>query len=410
VRGKLLSIALTASLAMLMAMPAGCGGEDASPEQTGASTPSAPAPGEGSAPSSSGRAAGQGVRLERVGTFDEPLYVTAPPGDRNRVFVVEKGGKVQLVVKGRRASRPFLDLSGDVSTGGEQGLLSMAFAPDYRRTGRFYVDFTDRGGNTRVQEFKRSRSSPNRADRGSRRQILFVRQPFENHNGGLVLFGPDRLLYVGLGDGGAGGDPGNRAQRLDTLLGKILRIDPRRSGAKRYRSPRGNPFVGRPGRDEIYTYGMRNPWRFSFDARTRDLYIGDVGQNRYEEIDYARAGSARGKNYGWSCFEGRHVNNSSRRCPGSVGPVLEYGRGSGACSVTGGVVVRDAALSGLYGRYVYGDLCRGQLRSFRIAGGRATDDRTVGLRVSTLSSFGVDGRGRVYATSLEGAVYRLVGS
>jgi glucose/arabinose dehydrogenase len=410
VRGRLLSIALTASLAVLMAMPAGCGGKNASrpPQRTGASTPSAPP--QGSAPRPDGRAVARRVRLARVGTFTEPLYVTAPPGDRKRVFVVEKGGKVQLLVNGRRTGRPFLDLSGDVSTGGEQGLLSLAFAPDYRRTGRFYVDFTDRSGNTRVQEFRRSRSSPNRADRGSRRQVLLVHQPFDNHNGGLVLFGPDRLLYVGLGDGGSEGDPDNRGQRLNTLLGKILRIDPRRSGTKRYRSPRDNPFVGRPGRDEIYAYGMRNPWRFSFDSRTRDLYIGDVGQNRYEEIDYAPAGSALGKNYGWSCFEGRHVYSSSRRCPHSVGPILEYGHGGGGCSVTGGVVVRDARLGGLYGWYLYGDLCRGQLRSFRIAGGRASGDRALGLRVSSLSSFGVDARGRVYATSLDGPVYRLAPS
>jgi glucose/arabinose dehydrogenase len=398
---------LTASLAGLMAMPAGCGGKDAgrSPARTGVSTTSAPA--QGSAPRADGRASARPVRLERVGTFTEPLYVTAPPGDRKRVFVVEKGGKIQVLVNGRRARRPFLDLSGDVSNGGEQGLLSVAFAPDYRRTGRFYVDFTDRSGNTRVQEFRRSHNSPNRADRGSRRQVLFVRQPFENHNGGLVLFGPDKLLYVGLGDGGSEGDPGNRGQRLSTLLGKILRIDPRRSGAKRYRSPRDNPFVGRPGRDEIYTYGMRNPWRFSFDSRTGDLYVGDVGGSRYEEIDYARAGTALGKNYGWSCFEGRHVFSSSRRCPNSVAPILEYGHGGGGCAVTGGVVVRDKGLGGLYGRYVYGDLCRGRLRSFRIAGGRATGDRALGLRVTSLSSFGEDARGRVYATSLDGPVYRL---
>jgi glucose/arabinose dehydrogenase len=347
------------------------------------------------------------VVLRRIGSFDEPLYVTAPPGDRKRVFVVEKGGRIRLLLNGKRVRRSFLDLSGEVSTGGEQGLLSMAFAPNYARSGRFYLNFTDRGGDTRVQEFRRSRQSPNRANRASRRQLLFIAQPFENHNGGLVLFGPDELLYIGMGDGGSAADPGNRAQDLGTLLGKMLRIDPRRSGSKRYRSPRSNPFVGRSGRNEIYAYGLRNPWRFSFDSKTADLYIGDVGQNRFEEIDYARRGTARGKNYGWSCFEGSSSFDSSRSCPGAAGPVLTYRLTGDNCAVTGGVVVRDPALPVLAGRYLYGDFCGGQVRGFRVSGGRATDDRSLGFQVSSLSSFGEDARGRVYLTSLEGPVYRL---
>jgi glucose/arabinose dehydrogenase len=350
---------------------------------------------------------GGGVALQRIGSFDEPLYVTAPPGDCKRLFVVEKGGRIRLLLNGKRVRRPFLDLSGQVTTGGEQGLLSMAFAPDYSRSGRFYVDYTDRDGDTRVQEFRRSRRSPNRANRSTRRPLLFVDQPFENHNGGLLLFGPDRLLYIGLGDGGAGGDPGNRAQNLDTLLGKLLRIDPRSRG-KRYRSPRSNPLVGRAGRNEIYAYGLRNPWRFSFDSKTGDLYIGDVGQNEVEEVDYARRGQARGRNYGWSCFEGRLRFNGSRSCPGAVGPVLTYPLSGGNCAVTGGVVVRDPALPQLAGHYLYGDFCGGQVRSFRIEGGRATGDRSLGLNVSSLSSFGEDAGGGVYLTSLEGPVYRLV--
>jgi glucose/arabinose dehydrogenase len=354
------------------------------------------------------RRSGRGVALDRIGTFDEPLYVTAPPGDCRRVFVVERTGRIRLLLNGKKAGRPFLSLAVEVSLGGEQGLLSMAFAPDYSRSGRFYVNFTDRDGDTRIQEFRRSRRSPNRANRATRRQLLFVDQPFDNHNGGLLLFGPDRLMYIGLGDGGAGGDPENRAQNLDTLLGKILRIDPRRSGRKRYRSPRSNPLVGRSGRNEIYAYGLRNPWRFSFDRRTHDLYIGDVGQNRVEEVDFARRGQARGRNYGWSCFEGRLRFSSSRSCPNSVPPVLTYRLAGGNCSVTGGVVVRDRALPQLAGRYLYGDFCGGWVRSFRIAGGRATDDRSLGVNVPSLSSFGEDAGGRVYLTSLEGPVYRLV--
>jgi len=370
----------------------------------------------GTAPSGSGAGATgpsaeqarRSVRLKRIGRFDAPLYVTAPPGDRKRVFVVEQDGRVWVLVNGRRARRPFLDVSDLIVSGGEQGLLSIAFAPDYARSGRLYVDYTDRNGNTRVQELKRSRRSPNRANRSSRRQILFVDQPFANHNGGQLAFGPDRMLYVGMGDGGDAGDPFNNAQRSDTLLGKILRIDPRRSGSRAYGVPRSNPFFGRAGRDEIYAYGLRNPWRFSFDRANGDLYIGDVGQSRLEEIDYARRGSALGRNYGWSCFEGTRRYDDSRNCPGAVGPALDYTHSSGECSVTGGVVVRDPGLPGLAGRYLYGDFCRGQIRSLRIAGGRATGDGSLGLTVPSLSSFGEDARGRVYLASLNGPVYRLV--
>jgi glucose/arabinose dehydrogenase len=352
-------------------------------------------------------AAARGVRLVRVGDFDQPLYVTAPPADRKRVFVVEQGGRIRVLVNGRKARRPFLDLSGEIVSGGEQGLLSMAFAPDYARSRRFYVDFTDRNGDTRVQEFRRSRRSPNRANKTTRRPLLFINQPYENHNGGLVLFGPDGLLYVGMGDGGSAGDPENRAQNLEVLLGKLLRIDPRRHGSKRYRSPGSNPFVGRPGRNEIYAYGFRNPWRFSFDSKTGALYIGDVGQNRFEEVDYVSRGGASGRNFGWSCFEGRSRYDDGRNCPNPVGPVLTYPLRGGRCAVTGGVVVRDPGLPQLAGRYVYGDFCGGDVRSFRIGGGNATDDRSLGLRVSSLSSFGVDAKRRVYLTSLSGTVYRL---
>jgi glucose/arabinose dehydrogenase len=345
------------------------------------------------------------ARLVRIGTFQSPLYVAAPPGDRRRVFVVEQGGKIYVLVQGKRVRRPFLDLSGDVVSGGEQGLLSIAFAPDYKSSGRFYVDFTDRNGDTRVQQYRRSARNPNRASRSSRRPVLFVNQPYPNHNGGQLQFGPDQLLYVGLGDGGSEGDPQNRAQGLDSLLGKILRIDPKPAGG--YSSPPSNPFVGRSGRDEIYTYGMRNPWRFSFDRKTGDLYVGDVGQDLYEEIDYAPKGTALGLDYGWSCFEAKHGYKTSRRCPSPKFPVLEYSHSAGGCSVTGGIVVRDPGLPSLAGRYVYGDYCAGNLRSFKIAQGKATNDRSLGLHIANLTSFGEDGRGRVYATSQDGPVYRL---
>jgi glucose/arabinose dehydrogenase len=387
-------------------------GDDEAPEDL---VGNAPPPSTTGAPAGSARRSGdgavqtqRGVRLKRIGRFGDPLYVTAPAGDRRRVFVVEQSGRIWVLAGGRRVRRPFLDISHRITSGGEQGLLSMAFAPDYARSGRFYVDFTDTRGDTRVEEFRRSGRNPNRANRGSRRPVLFVNQPYENHNGGLLLFGPDDLLYIGLGDGGAAADPSNNAQRLSTLLGKILRIDPVRAGRSRYRIPRSNPFVGRGGQDEIYAYGLRNPWRFSFDRATGDLYIGDVGQNEEEEIDYARRGAARGLNYGWSCFEGSRRFDESRSCPNPVRPIHTYSLTGSNCAVTGGVVARDPALPGLAGRYLYGDFCGGQLRSFRMSGGRAVDDRSLGLSVPNLSSFGEDARGRIYVTSLNGPVYRLV--
>jgi glucose/arabinose dehydrogenase len=350
-------------------------------------------------------AARTGVRLVRVGTFDSPVYVTAPPKDRRRLFVVEQTGRIRVLVGGKRRARPFLDLSRDITAGGEQGLLSMAFAPDYAASRRFYVYFTDRNGNVRVQQFQRSSASPDRADGRSRRQVLFVRHPYANHNGGLVLFGPDGYLYVGIGDGGSEGDPQGYGPNVNTLLGKLLRIEPLPGGG--YRSPASNPFSGKGGRPEIYAYGLRNPWRFSFDRRTGGLYIGDVGQDNYEEIDYASRGAALGRDYGWSCWEGRHRFNASRKCPNPTPPVLEYSHAGGACSVTGGVVVRDHRLRALAGRYLYGDYCAGVVRSFRIVNGKATGDRGVGFTVPSLSSFGQDAAGRVYAVSLSGPVYRL---
>jgi Glucose / Sorbosone dehydrogenase len=349
--------------------------------------------------------AGKGVRLVRVGAFDSPVYVTAPPGDRRRLFVVEQSGRIRVLVNGKRRSRPFLDVSGDITSGGEQGLLSMAFAPDYAKTGLFYVYFTDHRGNVRVQQFQRSSASPDRANRASRHAVLFVRHPYANHNGGLLLFGPDGNLYIGIGDGGSEGDPRGYGPNVHVLLGKLLRIQPLARGG--YRVPPDNPFVGKPGRDEIYAYGLRNPWRFSFDRNTGDLYIGDVGGNQWEEIDFAARGTGLGRDYGWSCWEGRHRFDSSRHCPSPAPPVLEYSHAHGRCSVTGGVVVRDTHVPALYGRYIYGDYCAGRLRSFRIVNGSATGDRRVGPTVPGLSSFGEDALGRVYAVSLNGPIYRL---
>jgi glucose/arabinose dehydrogenase len=350
-----------------------------------------------------------GVGLEKLGDFDRPLYVTQPPGDPDHLFVVEQTGRVEVLTDGDRESAPFLDVSDQVSCCGEQGLLSIAFAPDYERSGLVYADYTDRTGDTRVVEYRRSSSDPLAVDPASARVVLRVDQPYPNHNGGLVLFGPDDLLYVGLGDGGSEGDPDRRGQDLGTLLGKILRIDPGAGGGRPYAIPPTNPFVDKAGaRPEIYSYGLRNPWRFSFDRSTGAFGIGDVGQSDWEEIDLVPRGDGRGANFGWSAFEGFARFNGDQTAPDAVPPVLAYGHEHG-CSVTGGYVVRDRSLPSLFGRYLYGDYCEGELRSFPAAPGqRAADDRPLGLRIPSLSSFAEDDAGHIYATSLDGPVYRLV--
>jgi glucose/arabinose dehydrogenase len=366
----------------------------------------------GSAPAGSepARTAAAGVKLTKVGTFASPDYVTYAPGDRRRVFVVEQGGTIRIVRDGRVLRTPFLDISSQIVSGGEQGLLGLAFAPDYASSGRFYVDYTDRNGDTRVVEYRRG-ASADRANPRSARQLLFQDQPESNHNGGQLAFGPDGLLYVGLGDGGGGDDqhgPIGNAQNLGTLLGKILRIDPRPSGGQPYGIPADNPFVGRSGaKPSIYAWGLRNPWRFSFDRATGDLTIGDVGQDHVEEVDFRTKGTGRGTNFGWRAWEGTRHEDPSVRVSGDVKPVLQYTHDRGGCSVTGGYVIRDARLPALAGRYVYGDFCAGDLLTARLRQGGASGRRALGLHVSSLSSFGEDGRGRVYVASLDGPVYRL---
>lgn len=354
------------------------------------------------------------VRLQAIGRFDQPLHVDAPPGDRSRVFVVEQGGRIRIVKGGLVLDRPFLDVSDELVSGGEQGLLGLAFAPDYAQTRRFYVHYSAReDGGTRIVEYRASASDPDVADAGSARLVLRQSQPESNHNGGPLRFGPDGLLYIGLGDGGGGGDQhGSRGngQSLSTKLGKILRIDPRQNGSQPYSVPSDNPFVSRRGAaPEIYAYGLRNPWRMAFDPATGDLAIADVGQDEIEEINFARRGRARGVNYGWRVWEGRKRYAPDETAPGHVPPVLQKSHSDGWCSITGGVFLRDRSLgAGLQGRYVYGDFCVGQVRVVKLRSGRATGDRSLGVRkVENLSGFGTDGRGRAYATSLSGPVYRI---
>jgi glucose/arabinose dehydrogenase len=354
-------------------------------------------------------ARGGPVRLLRLGQFDTPTYLTAPRGDRRR-FVVQRGGTIVIVRGGRQLDRPFLDISGDISTDGEGGLLSMAFAPDYDSSGRFYVYYTDRQGYLQIDQFRRSRN-PDRARASSRRSVIRVPHFRPNHKGGQLQFGPDGMLYAGFGDGGGGGDPDENAQNLGRILGKLIRIDPRPGGG--YRVPASNPFVRRRGAvREIYAYGLRNPYRFSFDRDRGSLTIGDVGQDAVEEIDYVPVSGAGpqprgGYNFGWDVFEGRshYESGSARR---HVPPVIAHPQSDGFCSIIGGYVIRDRSLRGsrYAGRYVYGDLCSPDLRLAFLKRPRAPT-RPSGLSVPNLVSFGEDGFGRVYAVSIAGPIYRI---
>ena len=348
---------------------------------------------------------GGGVRLVKIGDFEQPLYVTQPEGSEE-LYVVEQTGRVRVVRDGETLSEPFIDISDKVSASGEQGLLSIAFAPDFTESRLLYAYYTDSQGDQRVVEF-RSDEGGTRVDPGSERLVLRMDDFASNHNGGLLVFGPDQRLYIGTGDGGGIGDSDRNGQDLGSLLGKILRIEPRAAGPAAYTVPADNPFAGRQGAaPEVFAYGLRNPWRFSFDEPTRSIFIGDVGQSEFEEIDYAPISRARGGNFGWSAFEADAPFNDDQSAPGHIPPVLAYGRDAG-CSVTGGYVVRDRALRSLYGRYLYADYCAGELRSFAPRGGAAAEDRPLGLTVPSLSSFGLDADGRIYVTSIDGGVFRL---
>jgi glucose/arabinose dehydrogenase len=377
---------------------AGCGGDDgnstasSTATTTSAGSTTTTAGGGGGSTVGSGKG---GVALEQLGSFDQPVYVTEADGDPQHLYVVEQCGRVARVPSNGGEGTTFLDLSDLVTCGGEQGLLSVAFAPDYADSGRLYVNYTDVDGDSRTVEYRRSEDDPARADPESAVELVHIDDFAPNHNGGLLLFGPDGELYLGMGDGGGAGDPERTAQNPDSPLGKLLRIGLNHPGAP----------------PEVAALGLRNPWRFSFDRKTDDLWIGDVGQDTFEEIDGLPAGGLDAQsppNFGWSAFEGPARFNGDQHAPDAIAPVLVYGRDRG-CSVTGGYVVRDPDLPSLYGRYLYGDFCEGELRSF-VADptGDAADDRDLGLNVSQLSSFGEDAAGHVYAVSLDGPVYRLV--
>ncbi|MEV8633560.1 PQQ-dependent sugar dehydrogenase [Streptosporangium sp. NPDC051023] len=348
-----------------------------------------------SAPAASGPAALPSVspvRFIEFARLDMPVAMAVRKGDQT-LYIAEQTGRLRAVRDGKVVPDPVVDLSSEVSDGNEQGLLGVAFHPD----GDFlYLDWTDADGNTHVTEWAFADGKAT-----ARRDVLFQRQPYANHNGGQLAFGPDGYLYIAFGDGGSGGDPQGNGQNTGTWLGKILRIDPRGTP---YRVPGDNPFVGTRGaRPEIWAYGLRNPWRFSFDRKTGDLWIGDVGQNSWEEVDFAPKGKG-GVNYGWNRKEGKHPFKGEAEA-GTVDPVIEYPLHEGGnCSVIAGFVYRGTRIPDLAGRFLYGDFCAGWVRS--VAADRPGLGEDVG-RVEQLSSFGEDHEGELYALSLGGSVYRL---
>jgi glucose/arabinose dehydrogenase len=348
--------------------------------------------------------------------FSNPVLVTNAGDGSGRLFVVEQTGRIRIIDGGSTLATPFLDLSASISTGSERGLLGLAFHPQFPTRPYVYVNFTDRSGNTAINRYTVG-ADPNQVIRSSGVRILTIGQPYSNHNGGNLAFGPDGYLYIGMGDGGSAGDPGNRAQSLNNLLGKILRIDiDHASGGRHYRSPASNPYVGRAGLDEIWSRGLRNPWRWSFDRVTGQLWIGDVGQGRYEEIDRssARDGFPAGRavNYGWRLLEGNACYKPSSGCStsGKQPPQAAYAHGVAGddnCAVTGGFVYRGSAYPMLVGGYVFGDYCSGRIWVMSATASAPVNETLVRDTGLLISSFGEDETGEMYLCDLNGAVYRI---
>lgn len=330
--------------------------------------------------------------------------------DDERLFILERSGRIRIWQNGDLLAEPYLDITDRVGAGGERGLLGLAFHPRYTETGTFFVNYTDLNGNTHIAQFSVRSDNPDQADPGSEKQLLFVEQPFPNHNGGALAFGPDGYLYIGLGDGGSAGDPLDNGQSLDTLLGKILRIDVDQGDP--YSIPDSNPFANGGGLPEIWAYGLRNPWRFAFDRQMGDLYIGDVGQNQHEEIDFQPAASPGGDNYGWNIFEG-DACFASDPCSeaGLEAPIYTYTHAEAGCSVTGGMVYRGAALPEWQGIYLFGDYCSGMVGGLLAP---SSQEVTGGWQhawlfngAGNISSFGEDSTGEVYLADLNGTIYQL---
>jgi glucose/arabinose dehydrogenase len=339
--------------------------------------------------------------------YSQPVFVTAPRGSSRTIFIVERVGRIRVATYSNGSyhkAGTFLDIRSRVkSTFGEQGLLGLAFDPNYASNRRFYVNYTRKGdGDTVVAEFRRSSSSSLRANGGSFRQVIRINQPYSNHNGGMLAFGPDGYLYIGTGDGGDGGDPAERAQNKNSPLGKILRMRPYRSGSRNYTIPSSNPFVGRSGLDLIWSYGLRNPWRFSFDRSNGDLWIGDVGQERYEEVNLHSSG--KGVNFGWDRCEGnRRYPNSGSACTTGRRPLRVYTHSGSNCSITGGYSYRGPGDNAWHGRYIYGDYCSGRIWVISKSGSLRTSRDTS----YNITSFGEDGRGRLFLVARGGQIVRV---
>ncbi|WP_405848395.1 PQQ-dependent sugar dehydrogenase [Streptomyces niveus] len=337
------------------------------------------------------------VALTEVATAQNPVAGAAGPDDT--VWIAERAGTVR-VLTGQGLSAPVLDISAETTTDGERGLLGVAFDNDFAH---FYISYTNLEGTSTIDEFAVQDGA---LQPDTRRTVLTQTQPYENHNGGDIKFGPDGYLYIALGDGGAGGDPQGNGQKLDTLLGKILRIDP--AGAEPYAIPSDNPFVDDPNaKDEIWSYGLRNPWRFSFDSGTGDLLIGDVGQSDWEEIDWSPASSEGGENYGWASMEGTHPFRGGTEPANHVPPVFEYDRNGLGCSVTGGYVYRGDAIPDLQGQYVYSDYCDGTLRTLKIENGTVTGQGDLAVNGGEVISFVQGGDGELYVLGLGGSISRI---
>ena len=349
----------------------------------------------------------QTVALSQIASgLNNPVALTNARDGSNRLFITEQRGRILILEDGAVRETPFLDIQSLVSCCGERGLLSVAFHPDYVANGFFFVNYTDLAGHTVVARFTRSSIDPNLAEAGSRKQIIRIEQPFGNHNGGQLQFGPDGFLYIGMGDGGSGGDPGNRAQNLTTLLGKILRIDI--DGGDPYAVPADNPFVGNPqALPEIWSYGLRNPWRFSFDRATGDMFIGDVGQNTLEEVSFEPAGEG-GRNYGWRIMEASRCFNPPTNCNDGtlVLPILEYGRSDG-CSVSGGYRYRGSRFPSINGRYFYGDFCSGKIWMATLGVNGQWTSSVVLESNAQITSFGEDEKGEIHVVDHGGRIFRI---
>jgi glucose/arabinose dehydrogenase len=407
----------TAAAAITLVVLAGCSPDAQQPSppspqpppETPSATAEATSPTDASAPPETPEPEPDGsadldaveLTLEPVVELDSPTAMADRAGDDSALYIAERAGRVVRVAGGAVDGQPVLDISDRTTVDGERGLLGIEFSED---GSLLYVSYTNRNGDSRVDEYE---MDGNRAATGTRRTLLGVAQPYSNHNGGNVVIGPDGLLYFGLGDGGAADDPHGHGQDLSTLLGSLLRIDPTAGGDAPYGVPDDNPFVDAGNaRPEIWAYGLRNPWRFSFDRQTDDLWIADVGQGDIEEIDWMPFDEVGGTNFGWNVFEGSQ-RFTDGEAPDAVPPVFEYTHDDGRCSVTGGYVYRGSEIAGLNGAYLYGDLCDGVVRALVLEDGEVTQERAFDLEVSNLVAFGEDARGEVYALSLGGPVYRL---